>query len=83
MQLYVDTGGTFTDVLGKDDRGNWRRLKVLSSSALRVSVASFDVLDAAVNNVDSHDGTSDHPLHNAVRIKLTKPLPCKPETLVG
>ena len=36
-ELFVDTGGTFTDVLALDPSGVWHRLKVLSSSALRVA----------------------------------------------
>jgi 5-oxoprolinase (ATP-hydrolysing) len=35
-QLYIDTGGTFTDALALDPDGGWQRLKVLSSSALRM-----------------------------------------------
>ncbi len=34
-QIWVDTGGTFTDCLALDPRGELRRAKVLSSSALR------------------------------------------------
>ena len=34
-QLYVDTGGTFTDCLAVDADGRERRVKVLSSAALR------------------------------------------------
>ncbi|SMO54698.1 hydantoinase B/oxoprolinase family protein [Gracilimonas mengyeensis] len=33
--IYVDTGGTFTDCLGIDPKGNWHRTKVLSNSTLR------------------------------------------------
>ncbi len=45
-QLFIDTGGTFTDVLAWDAERNWHRLKVLSSSALRFVCAavSGDVL---------------------------------------
>lgn len=35
-QLFIDTGGTFTDVLAWDADGHWHRLKVLSTSALRL-----------------------------------------------
>jgi 5-oxoprolinase (ATP-hydrolysing) len=34
-EIYVDTGGTFTDCLGKDPEGNWTRRKVLSNGSLR------------------------------------------------
>ncbi|MBN2732959.1 MAG: hydantoinase/oxoprolinase family protein, partial [Balneolaceae bacterium] len=36
--IWVDTGGTFTDCLGIDPNGKWHRTKVLSSSALRGTV---------------------------------------------
>lgn len=36
--IWVDTGGTFTDCLGIDPEGKWNRTKVLSSSALRGTV---------------------------------------------
>lgn len=34
-QVWIDTGGTFTDCLGIDPAGNKSRIKVLSSSCLR------------------------------------------------
>ena len=34
-QIWIDTGGTFTDCLGIDPAGNKTRIKVLSSSCLR------------------------------------------------
>ncbi len=37
-QLWIDTGGTFTDCLARDPQGGLRRAKVLSSSALRGTV---------------------------------------------
>ncbi|HHM23679.1 MAG TPA: 5-oxoprolinase, partial [Bacteroidetes bacterium] len=37
-QIWVDTGGTFTDCLALDPEGNLHRAKVLSSSALRGKV---------------------------------------------
>ena len=37
-QIWVDTGGTFTDCLALSPGGEWRRAKVLSSSALRGTV---------------------------------------------
>ncbi|MCG3178034.1 MAG: hypothetical protein BIFFINMI_00357 [Phycisphaerae bacterium] len=38
-QVWIDTGGTFTDCLTRDPNGNLRRAKVLSSSSLRGTVA--------------------------------------------
>ena len=40
-EIYVDTGGTFTDCLGKDPEGNWTRRKVLSNGSLRGVVESW------------------------------------------
>ncbi|MFH1842199.1 MAG: hydantoinase B/oxoprolinase family protein [bacterium] len=37
-QLYVDTGGTFTDALACSPTGRWGRAKVLSSGALRGTI---------------------------------------------
>ncbi len=37
-QLFIDTGGTFTDCLGVDPEGGEHRCKVLSSSSLRALV---------------------------------------------
>lgn len=34
-EIYVDTGGTFTDCIGIDPDGNWHRRKVLSNGSLR------------------------------------------------
>jgi 5-oxoprolinase (ATP-hydrolysing) len=34
-EVLVDTGGTFTDCLGKDPEGRWHRAKVLSTGTLR------------------------------------------------
>jgi len=39
-ELWVDTGGTFTDCLARDPDGRTRRLKVLSSGALRGVIES-------------------------------------------
>ncbi len=39
-QVWVDTGGTFTDCLAVDPSGRLLRAKVLSSSALRATVAA-------------------------------------------
>src|SRR4029453_19241393 len=37
-QIWIDTGGTFTDCLARDPSGHPHRAKVLSTSALRGSV---------------------------------------------
>jgi len=34
-QIWIDTGGTFTDCIATDPKGNFKRLKVLSSGVLR------------------------------------------------
>lgn len=38
--IWIDTGGTFTDCLGVDPAGRWHRTKVLSSSGLRGTVVA-------------------------------------------
>jgi len=40
--VWIDTGGTFTDGLAVDPHGRLRRTKVLSSSALRATVAAVE-----------------------------------------
>lgn len=37
--IWVDTGGTFTDIVAIDPSGTWHRNKVLSSSTLRGTIA--------------------------------------------
>jgi 5-oxoprolinase (ATP-hydrolysing) len=44
-QIWIDTGGTFTDCLALDPSGALRRAKVLSSSALRAVVAEVVAAD--------------------------------------
>ncbi len=39
-QIWIDTGGTFTDCLGIDPQGSLQRLKILSNSALRGKIIS-------------------------------------------
>ncbi|HKI89281.1 MAG TPA: hydantoinase/oxoprolinase N-terminal domain-containing protein, partial [Draconibacterium sp.] len=52
FQLYVDTGGTFTDCIGIDQDGNEYRRKVLSNSSLRgkigkvISPTSFQISES-------------------------------------
>ena len=41
FQLFVDTGGTFTDCIGIDHNGNEHRRKVLSNSSLRGSIKTI------------------------------------------
>ena len=50
-QVWVDTGGTFTDCIGVAPDGSVRRAKVLSSSRLRGSVV--EQLDARSLRVDA------------------------------
>ena len=38
FQIFVDTGGTFTDCVGSDNLGNYYRQKVLSNSSLRGTI---------------------------------------------
>jgi 5-oxoprolinase (ATP-hydrolysing) len=45
-QIWIDTGGTFTDCVARDPRGVLRRAKVLSSSALRATVEKALAPDA-------------------------------------
>jgi len=45
-QIWIDTGGTFTDCVARDPRGTIRRAKVLSSSALRATVEKALAPDA-------------------------------------
>jgi 5-oxoprolinase (ATP-hydrolysing) len=52
FQCFVDTGGTFTDCIGVDEKGKEYRRKVLSSSSLRgtitkyLSSKSFEISDS-------------------------------------
>ncbi len=41
FQLYIDTGGTFTDCIGTDETGKQYRKKVLSSSSLRNTIKNI------------------------------------------
>lgn len=41
-KIWIDTGGTFTDCIATDPSGNVSRLKVLSSSLLRVPIVSIE-----------------------------------------
>lgn len=45
-QIWIDTGGTFTDCLARDPEGKLHRAKVLSSSALRATVTRALAADA-------------------------------------
>jgi 5-oxoprolinase (ATP-hydrolysing) len=40
-QIWIDTGGTFTDCLAVDPQGNLHRAKVLSTSAVRGRIAGY------------------------------------------
>ena len=41
-QIWIDTGGTFTDCIARDPEGELRRCKVLSSGALRDRVEAVE-----------------------------------------
>lgn len=41
-EFWIDTGGTFTDCLGKSPDGAYHRAKVLSNSSLRASIVDLD-----------------------------------------
>jgi 5-oxoprolinase (ATP-hydrolysing) len=41
FEIYVDTGGTFTDCIGRDPQGEWIRRKVLSNGSLRGMVEQW------------------------------------------
>ncbi|HEU0052752.1 MAG TPA: hydantoinase/oxoprolinase family protein, partial [Longimicrobium sp.] len=45
-QIWIDTGGTFTDCLARDPQGRMHRAKVLSTSGLRAVVARAVAPDA-------------------------------------
>ena len=49
-EVWVDTGGTFTDALGRDPAGTLHRVKVLSSSALRGTVEAVAAPDRLTVN---------------------------------
>lgn len=47
-ELWIDTGGTFTDCIARDPQGNTKRLKVLSNSVIRGKIIGHpgtDLLD--------------------------------------
>ncbi len=41
-EFWIDTGGTFTDCLGRSPSGDWYRAKVLSNSSMRARVRVVD-----------------------------------------
>ncbi len=41
LNLYIDTGGTFTDCIAIDSKGSYSRLKVLSNSTLRGNIEKW------------------------------------------
>ncbi len=59
-EIWVDTGGTFTDALGRDPGGELHRAKVLSSSALRGTVEAAPAPDRLVINT-AYQMTRDFP----------------------
>lgn len=48
-EFWIDTGGTFTDCLGRDKDGNLHRAKVLSSSSIRGCIQSVGTYKLTVD----------------------------------
>jgi len=64
-QIWIDTGGTFTDCIARDPEGELRRCKVLSSGALR------DRVDAVEGNSIRLRGGSSLPDGFLVGVEMT------------
>ena len=68
-QIWIDTGGTFTDCLAIDPASRLSRFKILSSSILRGSVVRQ--LDARTMMVSLHwPGASD--IYTGFRIRISR-----------
>ena len=50
FEIYVDTGGTFTDCIGRESHGEWLRRKVLSNGSLRGITEKWLDLKTLVND---------------------------------
>ena len=48
-EFWIDTGGTFTDCLGRSPDGTFHRAKVLSSSSLRATIKEMDTRSVTLN----------------------------------
>ena len=70
-QLWVDTGGTFTDCLAQDSLGRMRRFKVLSSGALRGVVRAVEGTQCV--HVEQPHGVPDGFLDGAELVLLDRP----------
>jgi len=53
-EFWIDTGGTFTDCLGRDPKGRWHRSKVLSNSSLRASIRESGTRWVTVEMAESY-----------------------------
>jgi 5-oxoprolinase (ATP-hydrolysing) len=58
-EILADTGGTFTDCLGRDPAGRWHRAKVLSTGAVRATVAARFGRDEILLKLPSGDWPDD------------------------
>ena len=57
-QIWIDTGGTFTDCLATAPSGDVRRLKILSSSVLRGAIIKHrPTVTAGINGVANPEKT--------------------------
>jgi 5-oxoprolinase (ATP-hydrolysing) len=56
--IWIDTGGTFTDCIAQDPEGNLRYVKVLSNSSLRGSVA--EIISPHKIRIDQNWGAPDN-----------------------
>jgi len=79
-KIWIDTGGTFTDCLGIDPRGTLRRVKVLSSSALRGRVLRADGSAPGVLEIEAEwaappagDPADAAPLFAGCRFRVLRP----------
>ena len=57
-QIWIDTGGTFTDCLARDPGGHERRAKVLSTSALRGQIAT-KISDSRMHVIQNWEAVDD------------------------
>jgi 5-oxoprolinase (ATP-hydrolysing) len=58
-EILVDTGGTFTDCLGRDPAGNWHRAKVLSTGEVRAIVGDIVSRDEIMLDLAADDWPQD------------------------
>lgn len=65
-QIWIDTGGTFTDCLARDPEGKLQRLKILSSACIRGTL--LDTNDALRFRISTQWGISD-PIFEGYRFR--------------